>query len=804
MLANISSIEIESPFFSTPKKLALLPVNTSIKNNIETKTKIRASIIFGRNGSGKSTIAKAFRRIKGEETSVTSAKIYDEKDTEQILSEKEKHQLCVFDEDFILKNIKLKDNGLDTIVMLGKSVELSNKIDDATSKKDEIKNKYDEAKEIHEKHYIDSKSIYSPKYYLKKIKSALQGDGNWAERDKKIKKTKINSQVTETTYKQFEGLKPQKNKETLLNEFNSLFKQLELSRNNQITRITTPIPKIETTYTQYDDKKLSEILGVQIENPVLSDREKFLISLVKNGEIAFVNKIYETFNNVNTEKCPFCYQPIDRKYKKDLVKSIEIILNDKVKEHRNELSKFILAKLNFNLTDFNKLNNVEKCIDLVTEINSKIDYVNNIIKEKTDNPYTPIFKEINSISTLANQLQQELQILENEKNIYNESISDQNSLIETLTSINNDIAFLDIKDLLRCYKQQDTLEKKSSTNLQKLDNDYQEIIKEISELESKLNNCKIAVDEINEGLKYIFFSDDRLQINYEQNTYKLLSRGKPVHPNDISVGERNIIALCYFFSKVIQAKDKKNVYKNNEYLLIIDDPISSFDNENRIGVISYLKYKLEQFLENKNSRVILLTHDITTLYNLQKTFNFIFSELNDKGYSIFELKDKTITDLGKSISNFSEYTYLMKAVYSFANGNTEEHIVLIGNIMRQLLEAFATFMYKKGIVDVVSKSELKIIMSSHLEYIPYFNNLMNRLLLNGGSHREEQVKSMRDYNFSEFISPSEKIRTAKDILCFIYLINPQHLIHHIATKGAQETLDKWCNDIKKKSRTKDA
>ena len=70
---------------------------------------------------------------------------------EAILSDKEKNQLCVFDEDFILKNIKLKDNGLDTIVMLGKSVELSNKIDDATSKKDEIKNKYDEAKEIHEK-----------------------------------------------------------------------------------------------------------------------------------------------------------------------------------------------------------------------------------------------------------------------------------------------------------------------------------------------------------------------------------------------------------------------------------------------------------------------------------------------------------------------------------------------------------------------------------------------------------------------------------------------------------------------------
>lgn len=802
MLTNVCSIEIKSPFFSTPKKLNLLPVSNNNKNK---KKIIRASIIFGRNGSGKSTIAKAFRSIKGEETSINSVKIYDEEDKEQVLSDKDKNQLCVFDEDFILKNIKLKDNGLDTIVMLGKSVELSNKIDEAISKKEELQNKYDVAKKTYEEQYIDLKSINSPKYYLKKMKSALQGDGNWADRDKKIKNTKINSQVTETTYKQFEGLKPQKNKNTLLNEFNNLFKQLELSRKNQITRITSSIPKIEKTYTQYNDKKLSEILRIQIENPVLSDREKFLISLIKKGEMAFVNKIYETFNNDNTEKCPFCYQPIGRKYKNDLVKSIEIILNDKVKAHKNELSKYVLDKLDFNLNDFEKLNNCKKCICLVSEINSKIDYLNNIIKEKSDNPYTPISKEIYSVSTLANQLEQELQILDNEKNIYNAAISDQKSLIEKLININNEIAYFDIKDLLKSYKQQESLEKISNANLQKLDKDCQVITKELSELQSSLNNIKIAVDEINEGLRYIFYSEDRLKINYEQNSYKLLSRGEPVHPKDISVGERNIIALCYFFSKVIQAKDKDHVYKKNEYLLIIDDPISSFDNENKIGVISYLKYKLKQFLENKNSRAILLTHDLTYLYDLQKTFTTIFSDLNEKGcYALFELKDKTITDIGKTISDFSEYTYLINTIFSFANENNKEHIVLIGNIMRQVLEAFATFQCKQGIDGIVSNKELEIIMSSNPEYIPYFNNLMNRLVLNGGSHRKEQVLSMRDYNFSELISPSEKIRTAKDVLCFIYLINSQHLIHHISIEEAQEKLEKWCCDIKMRIERKNA
>ena len=312
-----------------------------------------------------------------------------------------------------------------------------------------------------------------------------------------------------------------------------------------------------------------------------------------------------------------------------------------------------------------------------------------------------------------------------------------------------------------------------------------------------MSNIKIAVDEINKNLKYIFFSDERIQLIYEENTYKLLSKGQPVHPNDISVGERNIIALCYFFTKIIQDNEKNSVYKKNNYLLVIDDPISSFDNENKIGVISYLKYKLGQFLENNNSRAIVLTHDLTALYDLEKIFKDIFSDLNEKkSLVLFELKDKNISIIDSDDTRF-EYTNLINIIYTFANKNNSDNNVVIGNIMRQVLEAFATFQYKKGIEGIVSKKELDLIMCSQKDYIPYFNNLMYRLVLNGGSHRKEQVQSMKDYNFSELISYSEKVRTAKDLLCFIYLINPQHLLHHIHSNNAKNKLDEWCCDIRK-------
>ena len=44
------------------------------------------------------------------------------------------------------------------------------------------------------------------------------------------------------------------------------------------------------------------------------------------------------------------------------------------------------------------------------------------------------------------------------------------------------------------------------------------------------------------------------------------------------------------------------------------------------------------------------------------------------------------------------------------------------------------------------------------------------------------------------ISDNEKVRTAKDILCFMYLLNDMHVIAHLG--NIREELNKWCDEIK--------
>ena len=74
---------------------------------------------------------------------------------------------------------------------------------------------------------------------------------------------------------------------------------------------------------------------------------------------------------------------------------------------------------------------------------------------------------------------------------------------------------------------------------------------------------------------------------------------------------------------------------------------------------------------------------------------------------------------------------------------------------------------------------------------------MYRLILHGESHFEEQVYNMHDSaNFHEFISVGEKKRTAIDILCLLYLLQPGHVIAHFSeNEEVISKIEEWCNQI---------
>lgn len=106
-------------------------------------------------------------------------------------------------------------------------------------------------------------------------------------------------------------------------------------------------------------------------------------------------------------------------------------------------------------------------------------------------------------------------------------------------------------------------------------------------------------------------------------------------------------------------------------------------------------------------------------------------------------------------------------------------------------ETISAFIYKKSIEKV--SSDLKIISELDIAYQEYFKNYMYKLFLNGESHLEETVCSHLDMTFTEITSADEKKRVARDIICFMYLLNKNHILAYLENV---EAIESWCNDIK--------
>jgi AAA15 family ATPase/GTPase len=126
MFENIKGIKIKGCFFADEAKFPLLQ-KTGTANNIKS---IIMSFVYGENGSGKTSIAKAFSEYKLGINEYDSVGLFDHNDNCLNLSEESKKRIYIFDEEYVLKQTRFKTNGLDTIVMFGKQVDLEDKIEE--------------------------------------------------------------------------------------------------------------------------------------------------------------------------------------------------------------------------------------------------------------------------------------------------------------------------------------------------------------------------------------------------------------------------------------------------------------------------------------------------------------------------------------------------------------------------------------------------------------------------------------------------------------------------------------------------
>lgn len=785
-IKNMTGINISSKYFSTPTFLEFFPKHSKPQKNN------RAALVYGNNGSGKSTIAHGFRGYKSHDTSEDiKLQFFKENDKIETTDKYNRKNIYIFDEEYISSRVKVKENGLDAIVLFGEQVDLEeriNNIEEAISQNEIKIEKLEEDYKI----FLDEDSPQSPKYWDKKINNKLKEAGGWAEKGSKIKDQRRNLSVTNSEISRIGNLSVIRTLEELQGKFDEDFIQFT-STDVQSSPIPNKVKLIFITENIVESSKL--LLKKNIDKPELTIREEQLLSLFG---IEKATKVKGYVSNKTNLICESCFQPIEDAYREQVLKEIESILNQEIKEFKEELEKLLLTEVTaVNYEEYSKLksyNNVFKSID---EYNVTINKHNSIIQKKIDDPFTVIEYDIetNAIKDIYEKLNQQLTDLEVERINYNRVIEERSSVEEELLKLNDAIAHHHINDMYSTFK----IQEEEKTNLEKEIKEYKQISIDLKnekiELDSQRKNFQVASGEINKSLKYIFFSEDRLSIDPGTDLlYRIKVNGDFVSPNKVSCGERNALALCYFFTEIAEEMDEKSIY-TDEMLLVIDDPISSFDIENRVGITSLLRWKLGQVLEScPHSKVLIMTHDISVLFNLQKALSEISGICGKNSvnaeYRLFQLENKELIEFRYNKHN--EYTQLLEKIYQYALGEDVNDILdlSIGNMMRRVLEAFSTFTFKLGISEIsLDEKALELLPDEGTK--TYYKNLMYRLVLDNESHSMDNVRGVPELGFFSYLSPNEKRQTAKDVLCFIYYLNEAHLISHLPK--AKSDLEKWCS-----------
>lgn len=99
-----------------------------LKKTDENNKNFSSTVIYGRNGSGKTTICNALEEIRNESENKKFDIVLSDIN-HVIYSDVEKEKVFIFNEKFIDEEIKLKENGLETIVLLGENLKVDKQID---------------------------------------------------------------------------------------------------------------------------------------------------------------------------------------------------------------------------------------------------------------------------------------------------------------------------------------------------------------------------------------------------------------------------------------------------------------------------------------------------------------------------------------------------------------------------------------------------------------------------------------------------------------------------------------------------
>lgn len=313
--------------------------------------------------------------------------------------------------------------------------------------------------------------------------------------------------------------------------------------------------------------------------------------------------------------------------------------------------------------------------DICNQYISIIDSIISVLKSKKEDMINEAL--VAEFVGLVDQLSFDYSIFENIREIITEHNSKtdefQKSIRQAQEAVALHLVSLYADDVSAFEKRIADKEREVEEQRKKLE----DLQQQIASLEQDVRNSQIPADKINRDIAFIMGRSELVFTNTEFG-YLITRNGK--RAKNLSKGEENAVALIYFFNTL---QDVEVNAANT--IVVLDDPISSFDSNFYYNAISYIREKTLQV-----GQTFIFTHKFALL----KDFSMMFKE-NTNRYTIQRvLSSPQIKDEDYLIGQYhDEYAYLFKKIYDFVKSppsDTSEYLQY-PNIARRVLEGFLTF-----------------------------------------------------------------------------------------------------------------
>jgi ABC-type Mn2+/Zn2+ transport system ATPase subunit len=340
-----------------------------------------------------------------------------------------------------------------------------------------------------------------------------------------------------------------------------------------------------------------------------------------------------------SDDCPYCTSPTLGK--KEVIKSVSKVYDKNVIKNFN-----VIVEALFNLGEYFSEN------------------ANHMLKTITEKQTGLEDSEMNYIVVVKQQIDDLLIKLKALKSISPLSFSEDEKVEEKLRGLIINIDLFDRFKSLKTNEVITSLNDSLNTVLEKVGLLQGEINKQKGLIKNLIQNYRDRINSFltNAGYKYTVEIS-----NEESKDYKLLLRHiespEKINKGDqhLSFGERNAFSLVLFMFEVL--------HKNPD-LIVLDDPISSFDKNKKYAIMHMLfRGKSEDCLLNKT--VLMLTHDLDPIIDTVKVIKE-FSTLSVSKY--LTTKDGILNETDIKKHNLMSFAQICNKVIK---SNEDELIKLI-------------------------------------------------------------------------------------------------------------------------------